>query len=141
MKIYITQRIPEVAEKMLKEAGHEIDVNPENKILTKPELIHALKQKPYDAVLCLLTNSIDSEIFDAVPTAKIFANYAVGYNNIDVSEATKRGITITNTPGALTDAVAELTVALVMAVTRRVVEANKYLCADQFKGWEPMGFL
>ncbi|MBI4155872.1 MAG: D-glycerate dehydrogenase [Candidatus Zambryskibacteria bacterium] len=141
MKVYITQPIPEVAEKMLRDAGHEVDVNPENKILSKTELVEVLKAKPYDAVLCLLTNQIDAEIFDACPTAKIFANYAVGYNNIDVAEADKRGIVVTNTPGALTDAVAEHTVALMMSVVRRVVEADKYLREGKFKGWEPLGFL
>lgn len=141
MKIYITQRIPEIGIKMLQGKGYEVDVNPENKILTKEELISALKAKPYDAVLCLLTNHIDAEIFDACPTAKIFANYAVGYNNIDVAEATKRGIIITNTPGALTDAVAEHTVALIISVALRIVEADKYLREGKFKGWEPLGFI
>jgi glyoxylate reductase len=142
MKIYITQRIPEVGIKMLQDKGYEVDINlEENKILSKAELIEALKQKPYDAVLCLLTNPIDGEVFDAVPTAKIFANYAVGYNNIDVTEATKRGITITNTPGALTDAVAEHAVALLVSVARRVVESDTYLREGKYKGWEPLGFL
>ena len=140
-KVYVKKRIQEIAIKILKDKGYEVDVNPENKILTKTELIFALKQKPYDAVLCLLTNQIDAEVFDVVPTAKIFANYAVGYNNIDVKEATKRGIIITNTPGALTDAVAEHTVALIMSVVRRVTEADKYLRDGKFKGWEPLGFL
>lgn len=141
MKIYITQPIPDIAEKMLKEAGHEVDINPENKILSKEELISVLKNKPYDGVICLLTNHIDSEIFDNAKTVKIFANYAVGYNNIDVVEANKRGIIITNTPGALTDAVAEHTVALMVSLVRRVVESDKYLRDGKFKGWEPLGFL
>ena len=141
MKVYITQQIPEIAEKMLRELGHEVDVNQQNKILSKQELITVLKAKPYDGVVCLLTNTIDGEVFDAVPTAKIFANYAVGYNNIDVVEANKRGIIVTNTPGALTDAVAEHTVALIMSVARRVVESDKYLREGKFKGWEPLGFL
>ena len=126
---------------MLQDKGYEVDMNPTEAILTKAELISALKAKPYDAVLCLLTNPIDAEIFDACPSAKIFANYAVGYNNIDVAEATKRGVTITNTPGALTDSVAEHTVALILAITMRIVEADTYLRAGKFKGWEPLGFL
>src|SRR3989304_3522803 len=91
MKVYITQQIPEITEKMLRELGHEVDVNQQNKILSKQELITVLKAKPYDGVVCLLTNTIDGEVFDAVPTAKIFANYAVGYNNIDVVEANSKG--------------------------------------------------
>lgn len=140
-KIYVTQRIEEIGIKMLQDKGYEVDVNPENKILTKDELLSALKAKPYDAVLCMLTNHIDGEVFDAVPTAKIFANYAVGYNNIDVAEATKRGIIVTNTPGALTDSVAEHTVALLISVALRIVEADKYLREGKFKGWEPLGFI
>ncbi|MSU45360.1 MAG: D-glycerate dehydrogenase [Candidatus Zambryskibacteria bacterium] len=141
MKIFITQRIPEIGIKMLQDKGFEIDINPEDRILTKDELLTALKAKPYDAVLCLLTNPINSEVFDACPTAKIFANYAVGYNNIDVAEATKRGITVTNTPGALTDAVAEHAVALIMSLTRRIVESDKFLREGKYKGWLPLGFL
>jgi glyoxylate reductase len=141
MKIYVTQNIPEVGLKMLRDQGFEVDINPENKILTKEELVSNIKAKPYDAVLCMLTNHIDAEVFDACPSAKIFANYAVGYNNIDVAEAAKRGITITNTPGALTDAVAEHTVALFISVALRIVESDKYLRAGNYKGWEPMGFI
>jgi glyoxylate reductase len=140
-KIFVTQRIPEIGIKMLQDKGYEVDVSPKDGILTKEELISALKQKPYDAVLCLLTNNITSEVFDAVSTAKIFANYAVGYNNIDIVEATKCGVVITNTPGALTDAVAEHTVALILSTTLRIVEADKYLRAGKYKGWEPMGFI
>ncbi len=140
-KVFITQKIAEVGIKMLQDKGYEVDVSNKDGILTREELVSALKAKPYDAVLQLLTNKIDAEIFDAVPSAKIFANYAVGYNNVDVAEATKRGITITNTPGALTDAVADLTVALIMSLTRRVNEADKYLREGKFKGWEPLGFL
>ena len=141
VRVYITQRIPEIGIKMLQDKGYEVDVSPKDGILTKEELVEALKVKPYDAVLCLLTNPINAEIFDACPTVKIFANYAVGYNNIDVAEATKRGIIITNTPGALTDAVGEHTVALIMSLVRRVTESDKYLRDGKFKGWEPMGFL
>ena len=126
---------------MLQDKGYEVDISPKDGILSKDELKEALGAKPYDAVLCLLTNPINAEIFDAVPTAKIFANYAVGYNNIDVAEAIKRGITVTNTPGALTDAVAEHAVALLISVALRIVEADKYLREGKFKGWEPLGFL
>jgi glyoxylate reductase len=141
-KIYVAQKIADVGIKMLQDKGYEVDVNPDdNKILSKEEMISALKAKPYDAVLQLLTNKIDAEVFDAAPTAKIFANYAVGYNNVDVAEATKRGIVITNTPGALTDAVADHTVALIISAALRIVESDKYLREGKFKGWEPMGFL
>ncbi|HEY4505544.1 MAG TPA: D-glycerate dehydrogenase [Candidatus Paceibacterota bacterium] len=141
VRVYITQRIPEIGIKMLKDKGYEVDVSQKDGILSKDEFLTAVKAKPYDAVLCLLTNQINSEVYDVVPTSKIFANYAVGYNNIDVAEATKRGITVTNTPGALTDSVAEHTVALIVSTALRIVEADKYLRAGNYKGWEPLGFL
>ncbi len=141
MKIYVTRKIIDPAITMLQEKGYEVDVNPEDRILSKTELIDNLKQKPYDAVLCLLTDTIDAEIFDAVPTAKIFANYAVGFNNIDCVEAAKRGIVVTNTPGALTDSVAEHAVGLLISIALRIVEADAYVRAGKYHGWEPMGFM
>lgn len=137
-KIYITRRIPEIGIKMLTDKGYEVDINPEDKILSKEELIAALKGKEYDAVLPLLTDTINTEVFDAVPSAKIFANYAVGFNNIDLPEAAKRGITVTNTPGGLTNSVAEHTVALLLALSARIVEGDSYTRAGNYKGWDPM---
>jgi len=126
-KIYVTRKIPEVGIMMLQDSGHEVDVSPKDGVLTKEELISALKAKEYEAVLCLLTDNIDAEVYDAVPSAKIFANYAVGYNNIDVEEAKKRGIVVTNTPGVLTETVAEHTMALMLSVMRRVTEQKLIL--------------
>jgi glyoxylate reductase len=136
-KIYVTRKIPEVGLKILMDAGHEVDVSEKDGVLTKEELLNALKAKEYDAVLCLLTDHIDGEVYDAVPSAKIFANYAVGYNNIDIEEAKKRGITITNTPGVLTETVAEHTIALMLSIMRRVPEGDKFTKAGKYKGWAP----
>ncbi|MBU1159575.1 D-glycerate dehydrogenase [Patescibacteria group bacterium] len=138
MKIYVTRIIPEGGINKLKDKGYEVDINPEDKVLSKQELVSALKQNPYDAVLCLLTDAIDGEIFDAVPSAKIFANYAVGYNNINIQEAKKRNIIITNTPGVLTETVAEHTFALMLAISHRVSEADRFTRAGKYKGWGPM---
>ncbi len=137
-KIYITRRIPEVGIKMLSEKGYEIDINPKDRPLSPKELVKNLKKKPYDAVLSLLTDKIDASVFDAVPTAKIFANYAVGFNNIDVTEAKKRGISITNTPGGLTESVAEHTFALILALTCRIVEGDSFVRKGKYDGWNPM---
>lgn len=123
---------------MLTAKGYEIDVNPEDKVLSHDELISALKAKEYDAVLSLLTDTIGSGVFDAVPTAKIFANYAVGFNNIDIVEAEKRGVVVTNTPGALTNSVAEHTVALLLSLSTRTVEGDTYVRKGNYKGWDPM---
>jgi lactate dehydrogenase-like 2-hydroxyacid dehydrogenase len=110
-------------------------------VLTKDELIAALQTHDPDAVLCLLTDTIDAEVFDAAPRAKIFANYAVGYDNIHIEGAKKKGVTITNTPGVLTDAVAEHTISLMCAITQRIVEADKFVRAGKYDGWAPMLFL
>lgn len=139
--IYVTRLIPQIGIDMLKNAGHTVDVNPDDRVLEKAELISALKAKPYDAVLCLLTDPIDGEVFDAVPTAKIFSNYAVGFNNINVEEAKKRGVMITNTPGVLTHTVAEHAIGLMLALTSRIAEADRFTRAGKYHGWAPMMFL
>jgi lactate dehydrogenase-like 2-hydroxyacid dehydrogenase len=139
--LFVTRKIPDIGLSLLREKGFELDVGPKDRPLTKQELVKALKKKPYDGVLCLLTDTIDKEVFNAAPSAKIFANYAVGFNNIDVSEAKKRGITITNTPGALTEAVAEHTIALMFSVVRRIPEGDQFIRKGKFKGWGPELFL
>jgi len=141
--IYITRKIPEAGLSLLREKGIEMDISPRDRPLSKRELIKALRKKhyDYDGVLCLLTDIIDGDVFDAVPSAKIFANYAVGTNNINLEEAKKRGITITNTPGALTEAVAEHTLALMFAVVKRVVEGDTFLRKGKYRGWGPELFL
>jgi len=88
-----------------------------------------------------LTDTIDDEVLKAADRCKIFANYAVGYNNIDVESATRRKIIITNTPGVLTDATGDLAWALLFAVARRVVEADAFTRQGKFKGWAPQLFL
>lgn len=139
--IYVTRKIPELGLNMLREKGFTLDVSEKDGVLTKDELLGALRAKPYDGVLSLLTDTINGETFDAVPSAKIFANYAVGFNNIDVPEAKKRGITITNTPGALTNTVAEHAMALILACTTRTVEGDRFTRAGKYQGWGPMMLL
>jgi len=140
-KVYVTRAIPESATVMLEEKGYQVTVSNKDDVLTKEELIAALKGRGYDAVLCLLTDKIDGDVFDAAPEAKIFANFAVGYNNIDTVAAKARGITVTNTPEVLTNTVAEHTFALMIAIACRLVEADKFMRAGKFKNWEPMMLL
>jgi lactate dehydrogenase-like 2-hydroxyacid dehydrogenase len=139
--IYVTRLIPENGLQMLREKGFTLDVSEKDGVLTKEELLGALKAKPYDGVLCLLTDTINAETFAAVPTAKIFANYAVGFNNIDIAEAKAHGITITNTPGALTNTVAEHTMALILAVATRTAEGDRLMRTGTWDGWGPMQLL
>ncbi len=137
-KIYITRKIPDIGISMLRDKGYEVDINPDNRPLTKPELINAVSQKPYDAVLSLLTDQIDAEVFDAVPSAKIFANYAVGFNNFNIADAKAREVTLTNTPGMSADTVGEHTVAMLLALTSRILEGDAYVRAGKYTGWDPM---
>lgn len=137
-KVYITRKIPDIGINLLKQ-HFEVEINMENRPLTKEELISNIEDK--DAVLCQLTDLIDKEVYDRAKNVKIFANYAVGFNNIDVDEATKRGIIITNTPGVLSDATADLAWTLLLSVARRIVEADKYTRAGKFKCWSPTLFL
>lgn len=121
-KIYIFNKIPEIGLNMLKK-----------------KFAFSAKLKNSDAILCLLTDKIDEKIIDkAGKNLKIISNYAVGYNNIDTQEAKKRKILVTNTPGVLTDTVAEHTIGLMLAIAQRIVEADKLVRAGKFTGWKPM---
>lgn len=94
-----------------------------------------------DAVICTLTDRIDADLLSEAPRLKIVANYAVGYNNIDVAAARARGIVVTNTPDVLTDATADLTWALLLTVARRVVEGDSWLRTGGWPGWAPTQLL
>lgn len=88
-----------------------------------------------EALIPFLSDKIDDSVMKKLPLLKIIANYAVGYNNIDVNAAKERGIFVTNTPDILTDATADLTFALILAVSRRIVESDKFMRRGNFKGW------
>ena len=103
------------------------------------ELISHLQGK--QGVLCLLHNRFDAHVLASCPELKIISNMAVGYDNIDLAEATRRGIAITNTPGVLSDATADLTWALLLAVVRRVVEGDHIVRSGAFQGWDPLFLL
>jgi len=139
--IFITRAVPNEAVTLLTNAGHTVDVSPKDGVLTKEELITALSAKPYDAVLCLLTDQIDGEVMDAAPSVKIFANYAVGFDNIDTVAAKARGIYVTNTPDVLTETVSLHALSLMLALTRRIVESDRYVRTGAYQGWAPMLFL
>ena len=136
-RIYVTRKINDTGLKMLSEKGFEVTISSEPRPLSKTELISELQKTSYDGVLCLLTDTIDKEVMDAASSVKIFANFAVGFNNIDVAEAKKRGIAVTNTPGVLTNAVAEHTFALALALAHRIAEADRFTRAGKYKGWDP----
>lgn len=133
-KVFVTQNIPQAGlDLLMKEC--EVFVNTEDRVLSKGEIIERLKGM--DGMVCLLTDAIDGEIMDAEPNLKVISNYAVGFDNIDVDAATERGIPVTNTPGVLTETTADFAWALLMAIARRVVEADKFTREGKFKGWRP----
>src|SRR3989344_4812803 len=138
-KVYVTRPISEVGINLLKEK-FDVEVNPGNRVLSKEELKE--KVKGVDAILCLLTDKIDGEVLDAAGTQlKIVANYAVGVDNIDVEAAKQRKIVITNTPGVLTEAVAEHAITLLLSAAKSIVSADNFVLTGNYKQWEPKGFL
>jgi glyoxylate reductase len=140
LKIFVTQPIPQAGLDVLRQAYPEYQMNSEERILTRGELLNDIKGA--DALLTLLTDKMDAEILDAAgPRLRIVANMAVGYDNIDMKAATFRGIMVTNTPGVLTDATADHAWALLFAIARRIPESERYLRAGKFKSWGPLLFL
>ena len=136
MKVFLTRRIPEDGIRILKKENLEVEIFPEDRMPTKEEIIQGIKDA--DALISLLTDRIDREIIDSAPRLKVIGNYAVGYNNIDVEYAKKKGIVVVNTPGVLTDATADLAFSLLLAAARRVVEGDRFVRDKKFKGWAPM---
>ncbi len=137
-KIYITRHIPQEGIDLLRRVA-DVDINPKDAPLPREELL--AKAAEYDGMIGLLTDRIDADFFAAATTLKGYANYAVGYDNIDVAEATRRSIPVSNTPGVLTDATAECAWALLFATARRVVETDKVMRSDTWTGWGPLQFI
>lgn len=139
-KVFVTRQIPEAGIKILREKGFEVEVSEVDGVLPREVLLQ--KVKGADAILSLLTDKMDAELMDAAgPQLKVIANYAVGYDNINLADAASRKIIITNTPDVLTESVAELAIALIFAISRRVVEADQFMRDGKYHGWGPMMFL
>lgn len=141
MKIFVTRKLPGKELESLLASGHEVVVSEFDRPLAPAELLEGLSG--VDAVLSLLSDKIDGEVMDAAgPQLKIISNYAVGFDNIDVAAASERKIVVTNTPSdAVNEAVAEHTWALILSLTRRIVEADEVVKRGAYKGWEPGIFL
>jgi len=134
-RVFVTRVIPKRGIQLLRK-HFLVKVYPKDQIIPRKELLKEVKQ--CDALLCLLTEKIDAEVLSANPKLKVVSNYAVGYDNIDVKVATAKGIPVCNTPGVLEDAVAEHTFALMLAISKRIVEADQFLRAGKYKRWDPM---
>ena len=135
MKIFITRDIPSVGIELLKKKGYEVSVYKKDKPISKNELIKSVKN--CDGLISLLTDKIDKDVIDSMKNCKVMANYAVGFNNIDVDYAKSKGIVVTNTPDVLTDSTADLTMALVLSCARRIPESEKLVRSRKFVGWKP----
>lgn len=136
--VVVTRAIPEAGLALLREHA-TVWVNPDDKPLDRDALL--ARAATADGVIGLLTDRIDAGFFDACPKLRGYANYAVGYDNIDVAEATRRGLPVSNTPDVLTQATAELAFALILAVARHVVAADAAMRSGAWPGWGPLQFL
>jgi glyoxylate reductase len=134
-RVLITRPIPEPAPSLIARVADRVVISEEDRPLTVDELEQSVRG--FDAVLCMLHDPINIHVLKAANGCRIFANMAVGYNNIDVTEATRLGIMVSNTPGVLTEATADLAWSLILAVCRRVAEGDRVMRAAQFPGWGP----
>jgi len=133
-KVYITSNIPDVADELLK-TKFEVEKNTENKELSKEDLIEL--GNAYDGMITSLTDVFDASVLSKIKRTKVFANYAVGYNNFDVAYAKENNIIVTNTPEVLSDTTAEMAISLLFAVSRRIVEADRYVRDGKWQGFSP----
>ncbi len=135
-KVFVARLIPEKGFAVVR-GFCDVDLWPNELPPSRDELIQHVRG--VDGLLCLLTDKIDGEVMDeAGPQLKVISNHAVGLDNIDVNAATRRKIPVGNTPGVLTDATADFAFALMMAVARRIPEAERYVQAGKWKTWGPM---
>jgi len=131
-KVFVSRLIPEVALDLLQQRA-TVGLNAEDKPLGKAELISRIGEA--EGLVCLLTDPIDDQVMGSLPSLRVISNVAVGFDNIDVTAATRRKIAVTNTPGVLDDTTADFTWALLMAVARRVVEGDRFARAGKYQGW------
>jgi len=136
-RIFVTRRIRDAGLDLLREAGVELRVwpGPENARPSREEVLEGARWA--DVLLSLLTEPIDREVMQANPKLRGVANFAVGFDNIDIPVATELGVPISNTPGVLTDTTADLTWALLLSVARNVVAGDVFMRAGNYKVWGP----
>ena len=134
-KIYITRRIPESGIKLLQESC-DVEIWDSDDVVPRDVFLKGISDK--DAVLCLLTDKVDAETMDVAKSVKIFANMAVGFDNIDVEECTKRGVMASNTPGVLTGTTADFAFTLLMSAARRIREGHEFVQAGKWETWGPL---
>lgn len=136
--VFISGKIPSLAYEMLSKE-FDVTMHDDLRLLTKEEILSGVKN--CDALLSLLSDSIDADVINSAPKLKIIANYGAGFNNIALAAASARKIPVTNTPAVSTDATAELTWGLILAIARRIVEGDKVTRSGNFTGWAPLYYL
>lgn len=139
MKVLITRKIPQPAIDYLVENNMQVEVYEKDEAMPRRVLLEKIAE--VDGLVSLLSDDVDRELMYRAGNLKIVANYAVGYNNIDVAYARSKGIAVSNTPDVLTDATADLTWALILSVSKRIVEADRFVREGKFNGWGPLMFL
>ncbi len=138
-RVLVTRQLPPAAMELLHES-FDLTVNPHDGPMPRAELLKAIPGQA--GLLSLLVDKVDAELLDAAGYGlRMVANYAVGYNNIDLEAATSRDVAVSNTPDVLTDSTADLALALMLAVARRMVEADTLTRPGRFPGWGPMFML
>jgi glyoxylate reductase len=139
MRVVVSRPIPEVGAEVLRAAGHEVVVSEHDRALSAGELL-ALTEGA-EGLLSMLSDRIDEGFLAARPKVRAVANFAVGFNNIDVEACTQHGVGVSNTPDVLSAATAEIAWVLLMAAARRVGEAERDLRAERWEGWGPLQYL
>jgi glyoxylate reductase len=137
-KVLVTRVLPEAGLKLIRQT---CDAEVWQDQLPPPAAVLRQKIPGCDGLVSLLTDKIDGPLLDLAPRLKVVSNFAVGFNNIDVPAASRRGIAVGNTPGVLTDATADMAFCLLIEAARRVVEGHQYTLAGKWKTWEPLGHL
>ena len=132
-KILIPNVLPKDARDLIP-SGIEVEYNDADEPLSKAELVRRLRDK--DGLICHIISTVDEEVLAASPALKVVANVAVGYNNVDVAAARRRGVVVTNTPDVLTETTADFAWALLMTAARRVVEADHYARSGKWTVWK-----
>jgi glyoxylate reductase len=137
-RVFVTRRLPGTALERL-EAEHDVEVWPGDMPPPRDDLLEGVAEA--EGLLSLLVDKVDTELMEAAPNLRAVANYAIGFDNIDVGAAAARGIQVGNTPDVLTDATADLAWALMLAVARRIVEGRQDAAEGRWRTWEPQGWI
>jgi glyoxylate reductase len=137
-KILVTGRLPDEVMEQL-DTACDMEANREDRPMEREHVLEKIAGK--EGLLSMITDRVDAELMDRAPDLKVISNLAVGTNNIDVAAATARGVAVTNTPGVTTEPTADLTLGLILAVARRIVEEDRLTREGKFQYWAPMLFL